>query len=92
MKVFWSPRAASDLQAAVDYISADNPDAAERVALRIQESVAVLAALPHSGRAGFHPGTREWVFHPWPYIAVYRVTQDAVRIVRVRHAARDWPS
>jgi plasmid stabilization system protein ParE len=34
-------------------------------------------------------GWRELVFAP--YIAVYRVTGDAVEISRIYHGAQDWP-
>ncbi len=44
------------------------------------------------GRKGEVEGTRELVFHPWPYIAVYEIhNEDEVRILRIRHAAQDWP-
>lgn len=34
---------------------------------------------------------RELAFPPLPYIAVYRVTEDAVEISRIFHGAQDWP-
>jgi plasmid stabilization system protein ParE len=36
------------------------------------------------------PGTREAVVHP-NYILVYRVTADAVEIVNLVHARREYP-
>ncbi|WP_396248285.1 type II toxin-antitoxin system RelE/ParE family toxin [Granulicella mallensis] len=50
-----------------------------------------LAAMPNVGKIGELPGTRELLFHPWPHIAVYKVTSDAVRIIRIRHASQRWP-
>jgi addiction module RelE/StbE family toxin len=91
MKIIWTPRAADDLEFVVNEISADQPDAAIRVAYRIYNHVLMLADLPHMGRKGELPGTRELVFNPWPYIAVYRVSEDAVRILRIRHGAQQWP-
>jgi toxin ParE1/3/4 len=91
VKIVWTPRAADDLDAAVGYISADRPDAAIRVANTIYSHVLALATMPHVGRIGELPGTRELVFHPWPYIAVYRVDADTVRILRIRHTSQDWP-
>ena len=91
MKIVWTPRAALDLDDLVDYISADSPDSATRVADRIYNEVLRLGTLPSIGRTGAVPGTRELIFPPWPYIAVYRVTDDSVRILRIRHAAQDWP-
>ena len=34
--------------------------------------------------------TREILFPPWPYIAVYEI-DDEVRVLRIRHAAQNWP-
>jgi plasmid stabilization system protein ParE len=70
MKVLWTPQAAQDLSAAVDYIAFDKPYAAVRVANRIYEQVTSLARMPNLGRVGAVPGTRELIFHPWLYIAV----------------------
>jgi plasmid stabilization system protein ParE len=64
MKVLWTPRAADDLDALVDYISADRPDAALRVADKIYNHVMLLAKMPQMGRLGDVSGTRELVFHP----------------------------
>jgi toxin ParE1/3/4 len=91
MKVLWTPRAAEDLEHAVLYISADRPGAATCVAASIYESINALAAFPNMGRIGVLPGTRELVFARWSYIAVYKVTADAVQILRIRHTSQDWP-
>nr|WP_223295542.1 type II toxin-antitoxin system RelE/ParE family toxin [Granulicella mallensis] len=55
------------------------------------KEVMQLAAMPNVGKIGELPGTRELLFHPWPHIAVYKVTSDAVRIIRIRHASQRWP-
>jgi plasmid stabilization system protein ParE len=43
------------------------------------------------GRPGRAPGTREWVAHA-NYILVHDLTADQVRVLRVLHAARQWPA
>ncbi len=43
------------------------------------------------GRTGLAPDTRELVFPPWPYIAVYEVVDSVVNVLRIRHASQDWP-
>ena len=91
MKVLWTPRATSDLDHMVDFIGKDSTDAAIRVADRLYNQVMQLATMPHIGRRGDLPGTHEMIFHPWPYIAVYRVTHDSIRILRIRHASQRWP-
>jgi len=47
-----------------------------------------LEALPNRGRLGRIAGTRELQA---PYIIIYRVIEEAVEILRVYHAAQDWP-
>ena len=91
MKVIWSPLASEELIEAIAFIAEDKPDASVRVPDRIYTQVMRLAEMPNIGRLGQVYGTRELIFHPWPYIVVYQVLEDAVRIVRIRHAAREWP-
>jgi toxin ParE1/3/4 len=91
MTVRWSPEAAADFAAIVEYIRKQNPSAAERVANKIYDGVASLASFPRQGRLGKTKGTRELVFSPLPYIAVYRVEEEAVEIARVLHGSQRWP-
>jgi toxin ParE1/3/4 len=90
-KVRWSPEAAADFAAIVEYIRNQNPSAAERVARAIHDRVASLASFPKQGRLGRTKGTRELVFSPLPYIAVYRVKSEVVEIARVLHGSQRWP-
>ena len=73
------------------YLGKNSPDSATRVAERIYGQVMNLQSMPHIGRTGLVPGTRELMFHPWPHIAVYRVTEEDIRVIRIRHASRQWP-
>jgi toxin ParE1/3/4 len=91
MTVRWSPEAAADFAAIVEYIRKQNPSAAERVAHTIHDGVAALASFPNQGRLGRIRGTRELVFSPLPYVVVYRVKDQAVEIARVLHGAQRWP-
>ena len=58
---------------------------------RNQKTVATLDAMEHRYRVGEVEGTREIVFHPWPYIAVYEIAEREVHILHIRHAAQQWP-
>jgi toxin ParE1/3/4 len=91
MRVQWTTDAAHDLTCVVERIREDNPAAAQRVAKRIYTSVAELRKFPHRGRLGLADNTRDLVFPPWPYIAVYEIIEDQVQVLRIRHAAQDWP-
>jgi addiction module RelE/StbE family toxin len=91
MRVRWTTTAADDLASIVEYIHKDNPAAARRVAQIIFEAVAGLRKFPNRGRIGLTENTRELVFSPGPYIAVYEIVGDQVQVLRIRHAAQDWP-
>ena len=89
MRVRWTTTADGDLARIVEYIRKDNPAAAKRMAQRIYQGIATLRSFPHSGRIGLAENTRELIFAP--YIAVYEVIDDRVQVLRIRHAAQDWP-
>ena len=91
MRVRWTATAADDLAHIVDYIRKDNPAAARRVAQTIYQGIAGLRKSPNIGRIGLAENTRELIFSPWPYIAVYEIIGDQVQVLRIRHAAQDWP-
>ena len=89
--VRWTTTAADDLAHIVEYIRQDNPAAARRVAQTIYRAIARLGRHPYAGRIGLAENTRELVFSPWPYIAVYELVGDQVQVLRIRHAAQNWP-
>ncbi len=90
LKLEWMEPARADLLSIIDYISDDNPDAAQRVKDDIQQKVGKLKDFPQMGRPGRIEGTRELVV--WAnYLIVYREFNSAVQILRVLHAAQQWP-
>ena len=90
-RVRWTTDAAGDLQHIVEHIRTDNPTAARNVARTIFDGCRSLRDFPHRGRIGLVADTRELVFAPWPYIAVYEVIEDEVQVLRIRHTSQDWP-
>lgn len=90
LAVEWRETARADLLAIVDYISDDNPDAAQRLKDEIEAKAAKLAERPKLYRMGRVPGTREMVVRS-NYIVIYAETPAAVTILRVLHAAQQWP-
>ena len=68
-EINWSIPAISDLQSAAEYIAEDNAQAAEKMALRVQEAVEYLIEQPNIGRPGRLEGTRELVVSGTPFIA-----------------------
>jgi len=86
----WRSAARADLLAILDYISDDNPDAAERLINEIEVKVARLPARPKLYRAGRVAGTREMVVRP-NYLVIYSEDEQTVIVLRVLHAAQQWP-
>ena len=91
MKLEWSVFALADRDDIFSFIEADSPRSAIKVDDAIRTHVERLATFPESGRIGRVPGTRELVITELPYIVGYRVTADAVRILRILHSAQPWP-
>lgn len=89
MHIRWTAPAAQDFYAIVRYIGRENPTAAREVAKSIYGGCESLIGSPHRGRKGKQSGTRELVFSPLPYIAVYRVAADTVEILHIWHGAQD---
>src|SRR5271165_768014 len=91
MRVEWSAFALADRDAIFDYIEGDSPQAAITVDDRIRTEIESLARFPQRGRPGRIEGTRELVILRTPYIVCYRITGNAVRILRILHGARRCP-
>jgi toxin ParE1/3/4 len=91
MKLVWSRRAVQHLAEIRSYIAKDNPQAAQRVAARILESVDLLAGGPHIGRSGRVIGTRELVVSGTPYVIPYRVKEGRLELIAVFHGKQEWP-
>ena len=91
MRLRWSPRASHDLAGIADYIALENEPASQRVVSTIIEMLETLTMFPNKGRPGRTSNTREQVLAPLPYIAVYRVADDSIEVVRILHSAQRWP-
>ena len=91
MIIKFSRTAERDLVDIQSYIAEDNERAAEQVITRILQSIRYLAQLPNLGRPGLVEGTRELSIAGLPYVAVYRIEQDSIRILTVVHTRRHRP-
>jgi toxin ParE1/3/4 len=92
--VEWSDKAQRDYLEIVRYIAADNPAAAEKVADAVEKAGNDLGVFA-TGRPGRVTGTYEKVVSRLPYLIVYAITgtgdRETITILRVIHAARNWP-
>lgn len=98
-KLILRPLAIEDLKSAVDYIAADNPEAAHRLAtstvacfneiLARPEGHPVYDRIPAVAAKKIRKATVQGFKS---YLVFYRVHSDAVEVLRVLHAARDLDS
>lgn len=93
--VFWAAIALEDLDQGIAYIAERNPAAARRVLAEIREAAARLGQAT-TGRRGRVTGTYEKVVARRPYVLAYEIRAlpaggEGVVILRVIHAARNWP-
>jgi toxin ParE1/3/4 len=91
MRIAWTPAAAADLEQISDYLFDRSPKAAMEVVQRIYQAASTLKKFPDSGRRGRKEDTRELVLTGLPYLVVYDVERQTVRVLRILHGARRWP-
>lgn len=88
--LFWTAEALRDRDEIYDHIETDNPLAALALDELFSEKAARLVDHPALGRPGRVAGTRELVVSS-SFILVDDLAGVQVRVLRVLHAARQWP-
>lgn len=88
--IHWKKQAINDLIKIGKRIALDSPVNSEKLVTLIEDKVKPLAEHPNMYRPGRKRGTRELVAHE-NYFVVYRVTPKQVEVLRVKHAAQQWP-
>ena len=89
VRIVWSARAASQLEAIVEFIAAGSPVEARRFAARVLQRVESLASHPTLGGWVIEDESRRYrELLQGSYRIIYRTTDETVFIVAVRHAAR----
>ena len=92
MRVRWTEPAFESLRNHADFIAKDDFEQARRLVLRVNEAVERLKQFASMGRPGRISDTRELIIAGTPYILAYRIRGDAVELLRILHAAQDWPA
>ncbi len=92
MTLRWSASALGDFDSLMAESRALGPDVADKAARDVRNAVNLIADMPQAGRVGRTPPTREWVLRRLPFIIVYVVDGSEIRVLALRHAARDWPA
>jgi addiction module RelE/StbE family toxin len=93
-KVVWTNSARADLKQLVEYISEDNPAAAESFGLAIIEKIESVGDFPRIGRIVPEENKEFLRELPYsPYRLIYEVHDDSrvVFIVRIWHSYRGSP-
>jgi len=91
MRIRWTPAAAADLQHISDYLQQQHPRYRDATVRRLYKTLRTLKDWPDRGRIGRAKGTKELLFPPLPYVAVSRVTDQSLEILRIYHTAQDRP-
>lgn len=89
MKLRYTLRAAEELEDILAYIAERSPQGAVHVHRRIQAITELVARRPRAGRPTSEPRLSRLTTAPYPYVIFYELTDDAVVVIGVRHAARD---
>jgi toxin ParE1/3/4 len=87
----WTSAAAADLQQINDYLAAQRPHYRLATIRKIYDTIRSLKQTPQRGRPGREEGTREILFPPLPYVAVYRLNKQAIEVLRIYHHAQNRP-
>jgi toxin ParE1/3/4 len=88
MKVRYTPRAQSDLDAIYSYLDQRSPAAARAVKEVIERRISRLADFPLMAPATEEPGIYELTIVRYPYKVYYEVEGEEVWIIHIRDARR----
>ena len=93
LRVVWLPRAVGNLAEIRAYIAEEHPAAAQRVAQKIQQTVAMLQDHPRLGKPSLRDGFRQIQVAGLPFVIPYKISDDKLIIARIFHNHRqptDW--
>lgn len=91
MRIRWTPSSARDLQHVSDYLKDHHPHYRQPTLRKVYAAIQSLKGWPHRGRVGREEGTLELLFTPLPYLAVYRVKEQSIEVLRIYHVGQDRP-
>ena len=89
-RVEWTIPAVQDLRAIDDHWCASGAERADEILDTIREAGDFLAGLPNAGPVMEAANVRKWRVRDTNYILLYRLVDDRVQILRVRHGRENW--
>lgn len=90
MVLDWSARALRDMREIEDYWRPRDPGLVRDLALYTDQALDFLLGTPGAGPPSGATGLRRWRIGPPPFLLLYRVHGDRLKVVRVRHQRTDW--
>jgi toxin ParE1/3/4 len=91
MSIVWLPVAVQDVIHIRTYIADRDLQSANKIGQRIDRAISNLSSMPNMGRPGRLFGTRELAISGTPFLAVYRVKNDRIEILRILHGRQPFP-
>jgi toxin ParE1/3/4 len=88
MRVLYTPLARADREAIFQYLNARSPAGASRVMAAIVAATEQLAGHPLSGSETEYAGIRAKLAGRYPYKIYYRLRNDIVELIHIRHTSR----
>lgn len=89
MKLHVTPRAAADIDRLLTELASVSPSGKAAVGERLEAIFAQIAQFPFSGRLTNKQRLLYVNLHPHPYLVFYRVYPNDVRVIAIRHGARN---
>lgn len=93
MRIIWSPLAANRLEEIFEYISNDNPIAAEKLVENIFKKIETLTKYPERGRIVPEIGRNEIreIFEK-EYRIIYRIDKKRISVLTIRNFKQNLPN
>ncbi len=88
-RLIWSPSSLRDLQGIDAFLTERNDGAAARILRAIRSATRRLLDYPRIG-PGLDEPFRVLGVRGTPYLLIYRLRNEDIEIVRVRHARENW--
>ncbi len=87
MQIHWTATAKQNLLQLERFIAQDNPTASIAIRLNLIKKIMLLSEQPKVGRIGKTPGTREFLIAKTPYITTYRIKNNCIQVLTIKHGA-----
>lgn len=90
MRIEWAEQASYDLERLADDYGEFDPSLPEVLIRRIHGAAQPLLDNPKLGPVAGQHGLRKWTARRTPFLLLYTIAGDEIRIMRVVHTRSDW--